>query len=363
MEKAKRIITVSNFTKSEILNYFPVNPEKISVIPNGLDPHFFPRSLDEQKKVQKAHRITQPYLLYVGNVKPHKNITRMIQGYLRAWEKNPNLPKLLIIGQRDTKYDPLLEALHGYFGDKSSFIKQVVFKGYVPYEDLPALYSGAEGFLFPSLYEGFGFPPLEAMACGIPVMASNNSSLPEILNVHALFVDPYNVEQISSAILKIVQDSAVKQELILNGLSHVQRYSWKESTEKHLELYRQLESTTRNILFIDQYGDFFGGGQVILMDLIRHTNQYKSWKVMVALPEIGNLAKKIRELGVPIINLSVPKHDISKNPIKDSIFYFLTSLLKAKQLLYICRENSIDIIYCNGGRIFLMSWFVSKLLD
>ena len=96
------------------------------------------------------------------------------------------------------------------------------------------------------------------MACGIPVMASNNSSLPEILNVHALFVDPYNVEQISSAILKIVQDSAVKQELILNGLSHVQRYSWKESTEKHIELYRQLESTTRNILFIDQYGDFFG---------------------------------------------------------------------------------------------------------
>ena len=203
LKKASRIITVSHFTESEILKNFNVDPKKIFVIPNGLDPFFSPRTKDEQIKAIKEHDFPKKYLLYVGNIKRHKNITRMIQGYHMAWEQNPNLPKLLIIGVRDKKYDPLSEAFIADHEVQTTFMDQVIFKGYVPYKDLPSIYSAAEGFLFPSLYEGFGFPPLEAMACGTAVIASNNSSLPEVLGDNALFVDPYDVNQISSSILNL----------------------------------------------------------------------------------------------------------------------------------------------------------------
>ena len=179
--------------------------------------NIFPRTKDEQKAI-KEHDFPESYLLYVGNVKQHKNITRMIQGYHLAWEQNPNLPKLLIVGVRDKEYDPLSEAFTADHEVQSRFMDQVIFKGYVPYMDLPSIYSGAEGFLFPSLYEGFGFPALEAMACGTAVMASNNSSLPEVLGDNALFVDPYDVNQISSSILKISQASTFKEDLIKKGL-------------------------------------------------------------------------------------------------------------------------------------------------
>ena len=130
--------------------------KKISVIHNGLDRHFFLRTKDEQIKAIKEHEFPSKYLLYVGNIKRHKNITRLIQGYHLAWEQNPNLPKLLIVGVRDKEYDPLSEAFIADHEVQSTFMDQVIFKGYVPYKDLPSIYSGAEGFLFPSLYEGFG---------------------------------------------------------------------------------------------------------------------------------------------------------------------------------------------------------------
>ena len=363
LKKASRIITVSHFTESEILKHFNVDPKKISVIPNGLDPHFFPRTKDEQTKAIKAHDFPESYLLYVGNIKRHKNITRMIQGYHLAWEQNPNLPKLIIVGVRDQEYDPLSEAFPAYHEVQFTFMDQVIFKGYVPYKDLPSIYSGAEGFLFPSLYEGFGFPPLEAMACGTAVIASNISSLPETLNGNALFVDPYDVNQISSSILKISQASTFKEDLIKKGLKHVQRFSWEDSAEKHLEVYRQLESKKRNILFVDQYGDFFGGGQVILRDLIQHTHEIESWKVMAALPSFGNFALQLKKSEVPVLTFKSPLHDISQNPLMDGIIHFSSSFWHVKHLIKICRDHDISILYCNGGRIFLMSWIVAKLFD
>ena len=175
------------------LNDFNIDPKKIAVIYNGLDPHFYPRTINEQKIAQTANGFPNSYLLYVGNIKRHKNITRLIQGYYSACKQKSDLPKLYIVGQSDQGYDPYHEATYDYDEVHPDFENQVFFKGYIPYEDLPALYSGADAIIFPSLYEGFGFPPLEAMACGTPVIASNNSSLPEVLGDNVFFVDPYDI--------------------------------------------------------------------------------------------------------------------------------------------------------------------------
>ncbi len=363
LKKASKIITVSHFTEQEILKYFHIDQKKIEVIPNGLDPHFYPRSDKEQKRVREANRLPESYLLYVGNIKPHKNIAKLIKAYHKGWCQKPDLPKLVIVGKKDEGYDPFSEAMSKGDSTYLAFKDQVIFKGFVPYEDLPGLYSGAKAFLFPSLYEGFGFPPLEAMACGTAVLASNSSSLPEILNGHAVFIDPYDEEAISSAILQLCKDSDLREKLIQHGLQHVRKFSWEDSAEKHLEVYRQLESRKRNILFVDQYGEYFGGGQVIHMDLIRHAFQNKSWNVIAALPSKGGFALRIQKLGVPVLLFPVPLHDISKNPLFDAMIHFMTSLWYVKNLIKICRENEISILYCNGGRIYLMSWIASKLMD
>ena len=300
LKKSSVIITPSHFTKREILKYFNIDPKKIAVIHNGLDPHFYPRTINEQKTAQKANGFPNSYLLYVGNIKRHKNIKRLIQGYYKAWKQKSDLPKLFIVGQSDQGYDPYLEATSEHDKVHPDFENQVIFKGYVPYEDLPALYSGADVFIFPSLYEGFGFPPLEAMACGTPVIASNNSSLPEVLGDNALYVDPYDIHQITSSILKIYENAELVEPFINNGLKHVQQYSWEKAAEKHIEIYDCLAHKKRNILFVDQYSEYYGGGQIILIDLIKHIHKHNQWNLRVALPSSGNFSKEIKELGIRI---------------------------------------------------------------
>jgi len=363
LKKASWIITPSHFTKGEIIKHFSIDPKKITVIHNGLDPHFYPRTIKEQKTAQKANGFPKSYLLYVGNVKRHKNITRLIQGYYRTWKKKSDLPKLYIVGQSDQGYDPYNEATSDYDEVPPDFEKQVIFKGYISYEDLPALYSGADAFVFPSLYEGFGLPPLEAMACGTPVIASNNSSLPEVLGNNVLFVDPYDINNITSSILKICQNAELVERCIKNGLKHVKQYSWEKSAEKHIEIYHSLASKKRNILFVDQYSEYYGGGQIILKDLIRHINTLKQWEVSAALPSTGSFSKEIKEMGVGINDCPVPLHDITRNPLIDSFLHLASSIWLAKNLYKICKVNDINILYCNGGRLFLMGWLVSKKLD
>ena len=250
----------------------------------------YPRTIIEQKTAQNANDFPKSYLLYVGNIKRHKNIKRLIKGYYKAWKQKSDLPKLIIVGQSDQGYDPYLEAVSDFNEVDPNFQKQVILKGYVPYEDLPALYSGADVFIFPSLYEGFGFPPLEAMACGTPVIASNNSSLPEVLGDNALYVDPYDINQITSSILKIYENAELVESFINNGLKHVQQYSWEKSAQKHIEIYDCLADKKRNILFVDQYSEYYGGGQIILKDLIKHIHTLNQWNLGVALPSSGKPA-------------------------------------------------------------------------
>ncbi len=238
--RASHIITVSNFTKIEIINNFKINPSKISVIHSGIDPHYYPRNSTDVQQYLNLKGLPNNYILYVGNLKPHKNIARMILTYHKAKLLNDNLPKLVICGMKDNGYDFLSEVIQG--GISNKFVRSnIIFLGYAQYDDLPYLYSGADLLLFLSLYEGFGLPPLEAMACGTPVIASNTSAVPEILEDTAVLVDPCDLNEIVSAIIELWTTPSLQNEMIIRGLNHVKKFNWEDSAAKHLELYHKYD--------------------------------------------------------------------------------------------------------------------------
>ena len=251
--RADHIITVSHFTKNEIIKHFRIDPGKITVIHNGVDSYFYPRTEAETQRFLASNNLPERYLLYVGNIKPHKNISRLILAYYRAKSIAEDLPKLVICGRHDQNYN-VVSQLYQSGAIMEPFVKEnILFLGYAKYEDLPYLYSGADLFLFPSLYEGFGIPPLEAMACGTPALASNTSSLPEVLGDCALLVDPYNPADIAEGIIKLWNNPSLQKEMVDKGLIHVQKYNWESSAEEHLEIYQKHVAKKRNILFVDQY--------------------------------------------------------------------------------------------------------------
>src|SRR3989339_740954 len=216
LTKSHAIVTVSNFSKSEILKYFNVPEEKIHVIYNGVDPMFRPLPREESQQVLDKHRFPNEYLLFIGNVKPHKNILGLITSYKIALEQNPSLPPLVILGQ----YKNLITGIPNLrqIMENEDFKRHIIFTGYLPTADLPAIYSRAMLFLFPSFYEGFGLPTLEAMSCGTPVITSNCASIPEVVGDSALLVDPYNPEGMAQAILNLSEKTDLQEYYREKGL-------------------------------------------------------------------------------------------------------------------------------------------------
>ena len=191
--KADRILTVSEASKRDILRFFNVPPEKVVVIHNAIDERFLAPADPERMDLRaQRYQLDHPFVLYVGNIKPHKNIERLIDAFGRARHQGPDDLKLVIIGDEISKYPALRQSVH-----KHKLDKHVRFLGFQPMETLAAFYRLARAFVFPSLYEGFGLPPLEAMACGTPVVTSNVSSLPEVAGGAALLVDPYDADAIA----------------------------------------------------------------------------------------------------------------------------------------------------------------------
>jgi glycosyltransferase involved in cell wall biosynthesis len=185
--------------------------------------------------VRQRYQLDHPFVLYVGNIKPHKNIERLIDAFGRARTQYDGDLKLIIIGDEISKYPALRQSVH-----KHKLDKHVRFLGFQPMETLAAFYRLARVFVFPSLYEGFGLPPLEAMACGTPVVTSNVSSLPEVAGGAALLVDPHDEDAIASAILRAATDEALRAELIEKGIQRARTFSWKESVRKIHEIYMQV---------------------------------------------------------------------------------------------------------------------------
>jgi len=241
LARASRILAVSHASKRELARVFAVPEQKIEVIYNALDERLvrspFPA---DAERILERHAVNYPYVLYAGNIKPQKNLPRLIEAFAVAKAELRDHPawaqlKLLLIGDELTKHPDLRRSVV-----RTRVREDVRFLGFVPYTTLRVFYARARAFVFPSLYEGFGLPPLEAMAHGTPVVTSNVSSLPEVFGRAALLVNPENVFDIARGIRQVLTDDALRQELIRRGNELVRRYSWERSAQHLLRVYKEI---------------------------------------------------------------------------------------------------------------------------
>ena len=206
--RAYRVLTVSEFSKRVILEWANLPEEKVVVVGNGVGAEFSPHG--------KRHEPGYPYIFYVGNKKPHKNFNRLLEAFARSGLQRE--VRLVCTGTPTAQMLGLIQEL--------SLERRVVFAGTIPDELLPAYYRGALALIFPSLYEGFGLPALEAMASGTPVVTSGVTSLPEVVGDAAVLIDPYDVESIAWGIRRVIEDSFLRKELRRKGLERAKRFSW-----------------------------------------------------------------------------------------------------------------------------------------
>ena len=235
--RADRIITVSQFSKDELMKYLAVPAEKISVVPNGVDLTVFhpDYAYDKIHDVMKKYQLPDRYFLYLGTLEPRKNWDRLIEAYGLLRRRLSNAPTLVLAGRKGWLYDSIFETVK-----KLGLEDQVIFTDYIPDEDKPLLLCGAEAFVFPSLYEGFGMPPLEAMACGIPVLTSAVSSLPEVTGDAALLVDPSSVEGLADGLFRLASEPALRKDLAEKGLLRAKEFTWAAAAELLHQIYEEL---------------------------------------------------------------------------------------------------------------------------
>jgi alpha-1,3-rhamnosyl/mannosyltransferase len=229
LRRARRVIAVSEFTRRELLHHYDVDPEKVVVVPNGVGPEFVPQP-DAAGVVERRFGLRPPYLLFVGALQPRKNAPLLIEAYARSGLELP-----LVLAGGDRGGGPLVD-LH--VRSHPGLERRVRRLGHVVKADLPALYGAAEALVFPSLYEGFGLPALEAMACGTPVAASATTGLGEAVGDAALTFDPCSVEELASALRRIVGEEALRQRLRGAGFLRAAAHTWRRAAEGTAAVYR-----------------------------------------------------------------------------------------------------------------------------
>ncbi|MBR1592240.1 MAG: glycosyltransferase family 4 protein [Ruminococcus sp.] len=238
MKRADIIVTDSQFSKSEIIKYFPEYEKKIRVVPCGVDTDKFKPCGDPKKiaAVKKSLGIRGDYFLYLGTVEPRKNLERLIEAYSVFVKKAGKRPPLLVLaGGKGWLYDNIFKKVKDLGLDR-----YVIFTKYVPAEDMPPLMCGALSFVFPSIYEGFGMPPLEAMACGVPVLVSDSASLPEVTGDCAVVCDAFSCESIADGLLKLYLDPDLRKDLGRRGIRRAEQFTWKKSAEFLYNVYKEL---------------------------------------------------------------------------------------------------------------------------
>ncbi len=243
IQNANHIIAISNSTKQDIVSQYKVNKNKITVAYPGFDKNIW-HPVDDKvniAKVLKKYRIEDNFVVYIGTIQPRKNLTRLIEAFGRLVKESAL--QLVIAGKSSGKgregwmYEDILE-----LPKKLVIEERVKFSGFVPAEDLPYLLSASYALVQPSLWEGFGLSVVEAMACGVPVIVSNVSSLPEIVGKAGILVDPYSVDQIEQAIRTVVTDKKLRQKYAKAGLVQAQKFSWEKMAREVLKVFNQLSS-------------------------------------------------------------------------------------------------------------------------
>lgn len=228
LSHAEAIITISEFSKKEILNLLNLDPAKIYVTPLGVDRNFTPG----EKKIQG---LPERYILFLGNLEPRKNLPTLVEAYRSLPEDVQGRYPLVIAGARAWHTKELKETFRPLQGGGG-----ILLAGYVPQAQLPDLYRGACLFVYPSFYEGFGLPVLEAMACGVPVITSNASSLPEVVGDAGTMVNPYRVEELKEAIHLALSDEQLWKEMRRKGLDRAKRFSWAKCARETLNVYNEV---------------------------------------------------------------------------------------------------------------------------
>jgi glycosyltransferase involved in cell wall biosynthesis len=238
VQHAKKVVTVSQSTKNDLVKFYGANPGKIEVVYLGFDQNRFKaRPYGEVQPVLDKWKLSfQKYILFVGTLQPRKNILKLVEAYVILKQQHRIEEKLVIVGKRGWLWQPIIKKINEYAG---LGVVHLDFSS-VTDEDLPYLYNGASVFTLTSLYEGFGIPPLEAMASGVPVVVSNVSSLPEVVGDAAILVNPKSENDIAEGILKVLQDKNLRQAMIEKGLKQAEKFSWENTARKTLELLESL---------------------------------------------------------------------------------------------------------------------------
>jgi glycosyltransferase involved in cell wall biosynthesis len=244
---ATRVMTVSESSKRDILRFVDIEPDKIDVIYNAYDERFAVEPLeDDVVRVRERYQLHDEFVLYAGNVKPHKNLERLIEAFHLVRTRGLDRLKLVLIGDEISKYTALRRAVHQH-----QLHKYVRFLGFVPEQTLAVMYRLAGIFVFPSLYEGFGLPPLEAMASGTPVVTSNVSSLPEVAGDAAILVDPYDPQAIADGIYSVLTDERLRREMVHKGIARAGQSSWEQSVRRVRQIYGEVSGLNSPVAGLD----------------------------------------------------------------------------------------------------------------
>ena len=234
-KRADRIVTVSNFSKQDLIERYGVKPENITVVYLAASDEFHPMESESCREyVDKHYELASPYILYAGRLQARKNLVRLVDAYAQLHQKGIE-EKLVLVGKQDWQADVIMECVR-----KHGLESRVTFLGYVPGEDLPYLYNAAKIFIYPSIFEGFGLPVVESMACATATITSYGSSLEEIVGDSALLVDPLSVSSISDAMEKVLRDGDLRQSLRERGLARSREFSYRAATEKTLAIYESV---------------------------------------------------------------------------------------------------------------------------
>lgn len=234
LRRANRVIAISESTRRDLISIFGAKPDLVTVVYCGADPAFAPSNNHAEVEALRARRgLPDRFILHVGTIEPRKNIARLVRAFARA-KRAARLPhKLVLIGARGWKYTEVDRTI-----EQENMQDEVIFAGYVPQDELPLWYRAADLFAYPSIYEGFGMPPLDAMASGIPVITSNAASLPEVVGDAALQVAPDDEGALADALVRAVTDRALREQMIARGLAQAAQFSWTRAARETADIYR-----------------------------------------------------------------------------------------------------------------------------
>jgi glycosyltransferase involved in cell wall biosynthesis len=232
---ADAVITISRSAKADITELLRLPDEQVFVTYPGIGPEFTLPDREKQQCVHDRYGLPNSYVLFIGNLNPRKNLLRLIDAYSLLRHSHPDLPCLVLVGTSGYQVGKVLGRIQ-----KLRLEEHIIMPGYIDQKDLPAVICSALLLVYPSLYEGFGLPALEAMACGTPVVASNTSSLPEVVDEAGVLVDPFDVEAIAEGILSVLMDSQKAAHLRHRGLQRASLFTWERTARETLEVYEQV---------------------------------------------------------------------------------------------------------------------------